>query len=261
MYRSLSADVFRKNLGLPEDYVVEGFLACGTWDLYGERHLDELKKALAGSKAQTSIRKLDHGDVGHGYEFSVDEKRYWFVPVMGTAVMSVYAHVACLLGAKKNLLVGVVGGLGEGIAASDFIVPTWTRGNENALMYERDAHDFAFRPDDALRESLRNRMPPGTKVFEGPTVTCETMLAERLEDVREWSAAGYLGVEMEAAMMFALSRHFGVPCAALLYVADNLIEETTVFDERYADSKARRERSREIQYRVAVAELLSRPIV
>lgn len=257
MYQSLSAERFGAHLGLPEGHAVQGFLGCGTWDLNAEPHLAHLRRALASLGIETELRRLEHSGVGHGHEFAVEGRNYWFAPVMGTAVMSVYAHVACLLGSRKNLLVGVVGGLREGVAMADFVVPTEARGNENALMYQRDATGMVFRPDVALRASLLRRLPPDVRVFEGPTLTCEAMLAETLEDVRAWSAAGYLGVEMEAALMFALSRRFGVPCAALLFVADNLVEETTVFDERYKTSKAARDRAREVQYRVAMEELLA----
>ena len=257
MYQSLTAEQFRAHLGLPEGHAVHGFLGCGTWDLNAEPHLAHLRRALASMGIGAELRRLEHSGVGHGHEFTIDGRNYWFAPVMGTAVMSVYAHVACLLGSRKNILVGVVGGLREGVAMADFVVPTQTRGNESALMYQRDATDMLFRPDGALRASLLARLPTDVRVFEGPTLTCEAIYAETIEDVREWSAAGYLGVEMEAALMFAVSRRFGVPCAALLFVADNLVEETTVLDDRFKTSKAARDQAREVQYRAALEELLA----
>jgi purine-nucleoside phosphorylase len=90
-------------------------------------------------------------------------------------------------------------------------------------------------------------------------MTCEAMFAETLEDVQEWSKLGYLGVEMEAAMMFALSNYFHIPSASLLYVADNLIEDVTIFHDGCVTSKEQREAAKLLKYEVAVAELIEMP--
>lgn len=260
MYTSVNVETFKRRTGLPHEYTVDGLLASGTWDLYGKtRHLPYLVAALKTLGVDTEVRQLQGEELGHGYEFIVDSKRYWFTPVMGTAVMSQYAHLASMLGSKKNLLMGVVGGLKPGIQAADFIIPTASRGNENALMYQRTQADLLFYPDAELSASLKRRLG-GTTVYEGVTNTCEVMFAETAEDVQAWSKAGYLGVEMEAAMLFALSNYFQVPSAALLYVADNLIEDITMFSDAHQTSKAARDTASRIKYEVAVAELLNLPL-
>jgi uridine phosphorylase len=82
------------------------------------------------------------------------------------------------------------------------------------------------------------------------------MMAETFEDVTKWSEQGYLGVEMEAATVFAVSNHFAVPSGAILFVGDNLIRGESVFDESYKRSWHLREAVEAEQYRVAIAELL-----
>ena len=56
--------------------------------------------------------------------------------------------------------------------------------------------------------------------------------------------------------MFALSTHFSVPAAAVLYVAGNLIEEITMLDDAHKDTAEHRDNARALQYKIAVAELL-----
>lgn len=85
------------------------------------------------------------------------------------------------------------------------------------------------------------------------------MLAETQQDVDDWSAAGILGVEMEGAMTFALSKHFGVPSAALFFVTDNLIENETMLSAAHKTQGEIRTRSREHQYDVGLALLLEDP--
>ncbi len=257
MYKTLGIDIFRKKYGLADDYKVDGLLVSGVWDLLAERnHLPYLIKTLKKMGVTSPVKRLEGEQLGHAFAFDVHDKHYWFVPVMGSAYMSKYAHIACLLGSKKNILIGVVGGLKKGSKPGDLILPTYSTGNQNAFMYDREAEDLRFYPDKELSQKLKGKLTSVT-VLEGPTVTCEVMLAETSEDVQQWSEHGYLGVEMEAATMFALSKHFKVPAAALLAVADNLIEDTTFFHNAYDETKLIRENARLLRYEAALTELLA----
>jgi hypothetical protein len=103
MYTSVSVDAFKKRTGLLADYHIDGFLASGTWDLYAtNRHVPHLKKALENLGVQTDVKRIDGEELGHAFEFEVGDKRYWFVPVMGTAVMSQYAHIVVCLALKRT---------------------------------------------------------------------------------------------------------------------------------------------------------------
>jgi purine-nucleoside phosphorylase len=256
MYTTIDIEAYKKHLGLPEDYSIDGLLCSGTWDLYADsRHIPYLKKAFEILNIEPELNRIEGEELGHAFEIKFNNKRYWFVPVMGTAVMSQYAHVASMLGSKKNILIGVVGGLKPGIKPADFIIPTASKGNENALMYQRSNLDLLFYPDKELTTRLKQRLGD-TKVYEGTTNTCEVMFAETPEDIKEWSSQGYLGVEMEAAMMFALSNYFKIPSASILFVADNLIENITMIDSAHQDSKKQRLVAQHLKYSAALAELL-----
>jgi len=251
---------FKKRRGLPDDYKVDGLLASGTWDLYADKHhTPYLVGALEMLGIEAAVTRIVGEELGHAFEFLYDDKRYWFVPVMGTAVMSRYAHLACMLGSRKNILVGVAGGLKKGIQTADFIIPNATKGNESAFMYDRTAADLLFYPDEQLSERLACRLSD-CRLHKGATMTCEVMFAETPEDIANWSGEGYVAVEMESALIFALSRYFKVPAASILHVADNLIAGVSLFDKAHADSKEARRAARKRQYEVAVAELLGLPM-
>lgn len=257
MYTKLTADDFRKTLNLPKEYNVEGLLAHGIWDLYTEdKHLSHLKNAIAGLKVESTIKRFDNADIGHAYEFVINNKNYWFVPVMGTAMMATYAHTASILGSKKNILIGTVGGLAPNMKSADFILPKAIIGNDNALKYQPDAKDKIFYPDKEMLQRIKRRMPSNMKIWESKTITCESILTETEEDVTRWSKEGCLGVEMEGGLVFALSNYFHIPAAALFYVSDNLIEGETLFHQSHELSKEKRKKAREIQYRIAVEELI-----
>lgn len=258
MYTSLTPNDFKRYVGLPNDYVVEGLLLYGSWDLHAtDKHIPLLKNALDKLEIDYELNKIEEVNAGHAHEITIKGKHYWFVPVMGTAVMSIYAHIASVLGSKKNILIGVVGGLSKNIKAGDLIIPRRILGNDNALKYEPKMIDKYFYPDDTLRNDVLNRVPQEIKVHEGDTITCEVMLAETQEDVLSWSSQGFLGVEMEGAMVFALSKHFSVPAAAIFSIADNLIEEETLLHESYKKGKNIRMETQSIQYQIAIKELLN----
>lgn len=60
---------------------------------------------------------------------------------------------------------------------------------------------------------------------------------------------------METATVFAVSNHFKVPSAALLYVSDNLIKGQTVNDESHAKQKENREEVKDEVYKIGLQTL------
>lgn len=92
--------------------------------------------------------------VGSGY---LSGRLIWLVPVMGTAVMSAYLHMAGLLGAKQIISAGGMGGLSPGLRSGDVVVPVASEGTHSAWMYHR-APDRIFHPDAALSSRLADRL-------------------------------------------------------------------------------------------------------
>lgn len=257
MYMSHTAEDHRAYMGLPADYTVDGVLAYGTWDLHAEEvQLPALSAALDRLGVDHELRRIDRPIIGHAWELIIGSKRYWFAPVMGTAVMATYLHLGSLLGSKRNILLGVVGGLAPGMKSGDLIVPTAVIGNDSARMYDRSNISGQYRPDASLTSELMARVGEEFRIWTGTTTTCEMMLAETLRDVNDWSAAGILGVEMEGALTFALSGHFGIPSAALFFVTDNLVENETLLSEAHREQRDLRARSRAHQYDLGLSLLL-----
>ena len=87
-------------------------------------------------------------------------------------------------------------------------------------------------------------------------MTCQAMMGESFEDIQQWTIEGFLGVEMEAATVFSVSNHFNVPSAAMIMVADNLIENETVIDEIFASQLPIRRKSIELMFEIAIKKLV-----
>ncbi|MEI6396719.1 MAG: hypothetical protein WCO48_01430 [Candidatus Taylorbacteria bacterium] len=254
MYKTFTRSDFRKMFELPEDYVVDGFLSYGAWDI--EKQRTNIKDVLKELNIEFSVGKL-HGFLEHIFEINIGSKKYWFTVMYGGALLSEMTHLACLFGSKKNIHIGSCGGLSSKIDNMELILPTWSYGNESTTRtYEPDAKDFKHYADTSLVKKLKDNVPNNHKVWNGPIITNQAMMGETWEDVKSWSEKGYYGVEMETATTFSVSKHFNVPSAALLYVSDNLIKGQTVGDDSHIQQKARRELVKRDVYKAGILTLI-----
>ena len=87
-------------------------------------------------------------------------------------------------------------------------------------------------------------------------MTVQAMLAETEHDVLAWREEGYIGVDMESAVFFAVSDHFKVPSAALLSVTDHLVKRELVTDASFELLREQRLMARKENYRSAFQTLL-----
>jgi len=255
MYRSYTAADYKKHLGLPDDYRVDGFFTYGTWNRTKQTAI--LNQVIGRMDKKVETCELT-SFLSRMVELRIDGKVIWFDVSYGGAMLSEFIHLACLFGSKQNILLGSCGGLSADVTMGDFIVPDWSYGSESSTrMYQKTIVDYKFHSDSTSNQAIIQKLPSSHKFWTGPTMTCQAMMAETWEDVQEWSDAGYLGVEMEAATVFAVSNHFGVPSSALLMMTDNLIKEETVFSENYQEFNTKiRDTLLKLQYRIALEVLL-----
>lgn len=258
-FGEISAPLVRQRLGVDDDYDVVGVLGFGVFDRAADPVVADLVAHAARQGLELTIRNLTQPMYSHAVEVVAvtpsGPRRLWLVPVMGTALMAYYMHMGCVLGARALVLGGSAGGLAAGMAVGDLIVPDVVTGNDSSAFYSRHGvggtrtglHGPEVAPDKDLASALARRLQalrPAARLWRGTTVTCEMIGAETSQDVARWSAAGFRGVEMEAAVVCAVGAAFGVPAAAAIYVADCLISGETVFHPRYAESRSVRHSSR-----------------
>lgn len=255
MYQHLTKEDWLNLLNLPEDYTVDGFLVAGA----GKRDNDEeaFHNALTELNIVATPKNIEKGFFRNVVEFELNGKRIWYDIAYGGAYLSELTNIACILGSKKNILLGSCGGLQANLSAGDIIIPTYTYGNESATrMYQRDVKDNRHYPDEKLSKEIEESIDKKYTVYRGPVVTCQAMLGETKEDVDNWQKEGYLAVEMESSTLFAVSNHYNVPSTAILHISDNLVKNELVGSDEYLASKAYRYELREYKYKVAFKELL-----
>lgn len=258
MYQHRTRDEYLKVMGLPSDYTVDAVLVIGTHPKAKEYpHLYEALENVCPGYVEEKIQYRFFSDVK---SFTYKGMRIWFDVVYGTAYLSEVLHVGCLYGSKQNILLGTCGGLQSHLHAGDTILPSSSFGNESSTrMYQRQNSEYVYKSDEMLRGEIKKRLTSREVIIEEKMVTVQAMLAETQEDVDEWARAGYVAVDMESATVFAVSKYFNVPAAALLYVADNLVTNELVGGEAHARMKEKRLAIRNENYEIALRTLLRIP--
>jgi uridine phosphorylase len=171
----------------------------------------------------------DTETVAEHREYRLVNGRYEGTPVtvcstgIGCPSAAVAVEELAKVGVERFLRVGTTGALQPGMANGELVVATAAAKFEGTTKrYEDVAYPAAASPDvvSAVRDAAEGR---GTDVHVGPVVTDDAFYAEG--DVAEdWSEAGMLSVEMEAAAIFALARRRGLAAGAILAVDGNLVE-------------------------------------
>lgn len=216
VYKDLTRKDFLDGLGLPEQKVPQLLIIEGNWRFEERlRVFEKLVKKRFECKWAFVNRFCRFG--------FVKKTPVVFSCVYGSALASEMVHVFSVLGAKAVIQVGSFGGLQRGMKIGDFLLPTWTRTD---AVFQYYPHSGKADSSFLLRKHIKQGcVAKKFRVFEKPLFSASAMLGETRKIIRNWSAKGFFGVDMETAATFSVAKHFGVPAASLLYLSDQVIED------------------------------------
>lgn len=257
MYKQLTVEDFRKILSLPSDYKVDAVICHGA--LRKKKHKQEFEDIITKLNLTPTYGVVqESGFYENITVLDINGKRIWFDSSYGGAYLTELLHLGCLLGSKKNILVGSCGGLLQEGNAGDIVIPTYSYGCESSTrMYQPQNEEYIYFSDQALNESIKHRIDPKFKIIEGKVMTCQGAMMEGWDDIERWSKEDYVGVEMESATLFAVSNYFKVPSSAILFIADNLIKKETLYGENFQAIGAKLKESKFQTFKAAFEEVLS----
>ncbi|MFB6080529.1 MAG: nucleoside phosphorylase [Haloferacaceae archaeon] len=170
--------------------------------------------------------------IAHNREYRVVNAEYAGVPLtvcstgIGSPSAAIAAEELAAVGVETFLRVGTTGALQPGIEIGDMVIATGAAKAEGTTR-RYEAVEYPAVPDHGVVDALvgaAERADEATHV--GPIVTDDAFYAEDDDAVEDWSAAGLLAVEMEAAALFALARRRGCRAGAICTVDGNLVEGT-----------------------------------
>ncbi|MFB6197365.1 MAG: nucleoside phosphorylase [Halobacteriaceae archaeon] len=130
------------------------------------------------------------------------------------------------VGVKTFLRCGTTGALQPHIEIGDMIVATGAAKEEGTTKRYESATYPATPDQEVVSTFIDVSRARDENVHVGPIVTDDAFYNETEDYVSDWSEAGLLCVEMEAATLFTLSRRRGLSAGAICTVDGNLVEGT-----------------------------------
>jgi purine-nucleoside phosphorylase len=127
-----------------------------------------------------------------------------YASVYGDTMASEITHVFGVLGTSLVIQTGCCGGLDENINPGDII--------NKKKEVEASTDLFRLVPDAQLRTWPSHK---------GPIWTTSALLAEGMEEIRDWHMKGYIAVDMETAATFATAEYFKMDHVSFLFAFDN----------------------------------------
>lgn len=165
------------------------------------------------------------------------------------------AHLFGVLGTPRMVMIGTCGALDPGLATGDVVVPSQAVAREGvAHLYKGVDKDTGIALSDpnltALgRATLESR---GVRTADSLHLTWGSIFAQSGAMVEEWRERGYGSVDMEAATLFAVGKHFGFAATALLVVWDQLTADRSFLDPLTPEEQARLDAANAAVYEVAM---------
>ncbi|AZI57527.1 purine-nucleoside phosphorylase [Nakamurella antarctica] len=144
---------------------------------------------------------------------------------MGQPSITIYAtELFQFLGAKRIIRIGTAGGLSPKVAIGDVVVGT-SAHTDSAMTAARIpgvhySHAPSFALASAAVAAASAASSDGSKVHAGPLFSSDHFYLSRPELMAGLTAYGTLGVEMEAAALYAVAAEFDAEALAIVTVTD-----------------------------------------
>lgn len=175
---------------------------------------------------------------------------------MGGPSAAIVLQELIALGARRAIRVGTCGALDGGLALGDLVVAREALAADGTSRHLGAGERIAADPEltaalltaalaiaangagTAPARSSEERPAVDRRTHPGATIASTDLFYEpNRERERQWRAAGAVAVEMEAATLFAVGAHTGIPVACVLTVS-NVVGEDPGDAQEYIDDDA-----------------------
>jgi DeoD family purine-nucleoside phosphorylase len=174
---------------------------------------------------------------------------------MGCPSAGIVFEELIMLGATRLVRVGTCGGLQAGMHMGDTVIGSTASADDQTPIRYAQMSGYAPSATFTLAETAArlSRESGGGAVHVGPIVTSGIFYDPDPDTFGRWRRLGHLGVEMEAAMMYAIAAVKGIEALAIMTVSDILAPDADPV--RISDEEMKRgvDQMMEIGCRVAVS--------
>ncbi len=156
---------------------------------------------------------------------------------MGCPSAGIVFEELVMLGAQRLIRVGTCGGLTEAVAMGDTIVAISATADDTTPLDYAGLTSYAATATFELAVTAAElSRQQGARVHVGAAVT-SNVFYDPNPKFAAWKRTGHLGVEMEAAMMYAVAAVHGIEALAMMAVSDLLTDDGQA--ERISDDDLR----------------------
>jgi uridine phosphorylase len=146
-------------------------------------------------------------------------------PAVGAPQAVMILEKLIVLGARRVILLGWVGGLSPTLSPGDIVLPDEAISEEGTSRHYLD--EIRPRPSYPLLTDLKMGMKQeGLSYQQGPIWTTDAPYRETIGKLKALQSQGVLGVDMETSALFTVAAFRGIEAAALLIVSDDLSKMT-----------------------------------
>jgi purine-nucleoside phosphorylase len=145
---------------------------------------------------------------------------------MGVPSLSIYAtELYTQYGVRRICRVGTCGGISRDVAVSDVIVASSAHTNSAVATFGVPGVTLSLAASfDMLRGAVDQARGSGARVHVGPVFTSDFFYGSRADVIPALGELGTLGVEMEAAGLYACALEGGREALTVLTVTDHLLD-------------------------------------
>ena len=171
-------------------------------------------------------------------------------PLFGAPIVAMYVEVAALLGVKKIVACGYVGGVLKDINVGSYVIPSGAYGFDGCTRNYTSEEPFATS-SESLTSSLSTFSDhSGARYAVGPIASIDTPMIENDAMIRDFERKGYLAVDLETACLYAVGTQLGLEVACIHIVSDSP-------GQKDVDKDLRHEASFVEQVEIAIHGLMS----
>ena len=140
---------------------------------------------------------------------------------MGCPSAGIVFEELVMLGATRLVRVGTCGGFAGSVGLADTVIALSASCEDDTPLRYADMAGWAPSPTfDLVATAVTMGRAAGATVHVGPVVTSSIFYDPDLTNVPRWQRLGHLGIEMEAAMLYAVAALRGIEALTMLTVSD-----------------------------------------
>lgn len=140
-------------------------------------------------------------------------------------------------GVQRVIRVGTTGGIASHVKVGDVIIATGAHTDSAMNSHRIPGVNFSAVASFALARAAMDAVQDGERVHVGPIVSKDHFYLTVPGQIDALAAYGVLGVDMEAAAMYAIAAEFGREALTVLTVSDHLFDSSSDMSPEDRESK------------------------